>query len=73
MDEGIIWVPIAFVENAQVVQLIEGSDGVLAALDEEIWLPGGSYQSYTDKLIAAKTGPPCFEPRWRPRTRRTRW
>ena len=62
VEEGITWVPIAFVDNAQVVQLIEGSGGVLAALDEETKLPGGSDQSYTDKLIAAKTGQYCFEP-----------
>jgi myosin-5 len=49
--EGLQWDAIPFEDNAGVLELIEGSMGLLALLNEECLRPGGSDESYASKIV----------------------
>lgn len=50
MREQISWKFIEFADNQACIDIIEGKMGVLALLDEESRLPGGSDTSFAAKL-----------------------
>ena len=50
-EEGIDWGHIAFVDNQEVLSLIEGQMGLLALLNEECVRPKGSDEGYASKVV----------------------
>eukprot|EP00600_Ochromonadales_sp_CCMP1393_P014174 CAMPEP_0175000762 /NCGR_PEP_ID=MMETSP0005-20121125/2769_1 /TAXON_ID=420556 /ORGANISM="Ochromonas sp., Strain CCMP1393" /LENGTH=447 /DNA_ID=CAMNT_0016255595 /DNA_START=706 /DNA_END=2048 /DNA_ORIENTATION=+ len=67
-EEGIVWQPIPFLDNLPVLRLIESTKtGLMAQLNEECILPGGSDVRFLAKLGMCTSSSP-FEPELRSAT-----
>eukprot|EP00928_Gymnodinium_smaydae_P003305 TRINITY_DN11187_c0_g4_i1.p1 TRINITY_DN11187_c0_g4~~TRINITY_DN11187_c0_g4_i1.p1 ORF type:complete len:1458 (+),score=342.26 TRINITY_DN11187_c0_g4_i1:284-4657(+) len=63
LDEYIregISVEVKFTDNSDVLELIDGKDGILDRLDEEGNLPKGTDEAYASKLVKTFTSHPRF-------------
>ncbi|KFG37005.1 myosin G, partial [Toxoplasma gondii GAB2-2007-GAL-DOM2] len=54
-NDGLQGVSITYEDNADVLSLIAGKGGVIATLDEEVFVPRGSDQGFLNKLNKAQT------------------
>nr|CEL70079.1 TPA: myosin G, putative [Neospora caninum Liverpool] len=54
-EDGLKGVSITYEDNADVLSLIAGKGGVIATLDEEVFVPRGSDQGFLNKLNKAHT------------------
>ncbi|PFH34394.1 myosin G [Besnoitia besnoiti] len=58
--DGLKGVSITFEDNADVLQLIAGKGGIIATLDEEVFVPKGSDQGFLNKLNKAQANSKRF-------------
>lgn len=49
-EEGLAWDQIAYKDNAEVLELVDGRRGLLAALNEECLVPKGSDSAFLSKI-----------------------
>ena len=49
--EGINWENIDYPDNKDILNLIDGKDGIFSSLDEECKLPKGNDEKYNNKLV----------------------
>eukprot|EP00924_Labyrinthula_sp_SR-Ha-C_P009321 maker-scaffold_2-snap-gene-20.33-mRNA-1 protein AED:0.00 eAED:0.00 QI:73/1/1/1/1/1/2/54/1259 len=60
--EGVSYTPIQFIDNAEVVEVIEKKpNGILPVLDDECIIPEGSDQKFMNKIEDTHTAKSCFE------------
>lgn len=59
-SEGLNWEMIAFEDNAQILDMIEGKGGILALLNEECQLPKGKDSAFLSKLKISCSPHPSF-------------
>ncbi|CDJ39357.1 myosin G, putative [Eimeria tenella] len=52
--EGLHDLKLAYTDNADVLDLIEGKGGIFATLDEELFVPKGSEQGFVAKLAKSR-------------------
>lgn len=58
--EGLKWETITYKSNSDVLELLEGKQGVFASLNEECFIPKGSDMNYLSKLANRQAKHPCF-------------
>jgi myosin V len=59
-SEGLQWENISYKDNSDVLELLEGKQGVFASLNEECCVPKGSDMNYLSKLSTRQAKHPCF-------------
>ncbi|KAL8430312.1 hypothetical protein ACSSS7_005980 [Eimeria intestinalis] len=60
--DGLQDLKLAYQDNADILDLIEGKGGIFAVLDEELFVPKGSEQGFVSKLAKSRASDKRFIP-----------